>query len=92
MHTVRDTERDVIKGQKLTDDIFRALVLLTTKALDEAFCEKYLVGNKERTRPAALGTTSMHAGVTNASTMGAVGNNLGMSTSNLYAIACGSKN
>lgn len=92
MHTVRDTERDVIKGQKLTDDIFRALVLLTTKALDEAFCEKYLVGNKERTRPAALGTTSMHVGVTNASNMGAVGNNLGMATSNLYAIACGSKN
>lgn len=40
--TVVDTKKTISKGEKLTDDIWRALALGTVMLLDEEFCEKFL--------------------------------------------------
>ncbi len=44
--TVSDNDKDVVKGTKLTDDIWRAMALGAVKLLDEAWCLEHLKESK----------------------------------------------
>jgi len=48
MLTIQDTGNAVIKGQNLTDDLFRSLACGLAFLMDEEFCAEYLVGDLER--------------------------------------------
>lgn len=70
--TVKDTDRDVIKGTRLTDDNWRALCLMCTWLLDEKFCNEYLkysVANKNR---GGLGAVSSNGGVSSLNSFGSI--------------------
>lgn len=56
--TVKDTDRDVIKGTRLTDDTWRALCLMTHWLLDEKFCAEHLRSSKANARRGGLGAVS----------------------------------
>lgn len=58
--TVRDTGREVTKGAKLTDDLWRAFALGVRWLSDDEFCDKHLVGAKEkRAQGGVIAATSM---------------------------------
>lgn len=103
--TVKDTDRDVIKGTRLTDDNWRALCLMCHWLLDEKFCDEYLkyaVANKNR---GGLGAVSSNGAVNALNSFGSMvmgdpkisasvgasstGINQAGSLSSLYAIAAG---
>jgi hypothetical protein len=62
--TVKDTDRDVIKGTRLTDDTWRALCLMTHWLLDEKFCNEHLKYSTSNSRRGGLGAVSGMGGVT----------------------------
>ncbi len=104
--TVKDTERDVIKGARLTDDLWRAACLMGTFLLDDKFCKEHLRDSKANLRRGGIGAASNMGGV---SGMGPMGNFVaanpavtaavgaassgygGGSLQSLYAIAAGGK-
>lgn len=96
MCTVKDTDRDVIKGARLTDDIWRAMCLGMHWLLDDEFCETYLKGEVVTRSTGGLGAVAggqftIDPRVTNS--VGALSSMMvGMSASSLYQMsAAGSK-
>lgn len=103
--TVKDTDRDVVKGTKLTDDSWRALCLGAVWLLDDEFCEEHLKGTIT-VRRGGLGAVANGYGISGTGSftqhmsqsqimamgVGAIAN-AGMSTFNgtksLYEIAAG---
>lgn len=105
--TVKDTERDVVKGTRLTDDLWRALCLMGVWLLDDKFCDEHLRDSKNNARRGGIGAVSSGGGVMGIgpmgnfvpgnpavmATMGSSSNNFaGASLQSLYAISAGSKN
>jgi hypothetical protein len=104
MCTVKDTDRDVVKGTRLTDDTWRAMCLMGHWLLDEKFCAEHLRYATENANRGGLGAVSSNGGVTGlngygsmvtgdpkiTASVGATSGNLqGGSLSSLYAIAAG---
>lgn len=56
--TVKDNGRDVVKGARLTDDIWRALALMSHWLLDDKFCDEHLKETVVNTRRGGLGAVS----------------------------------
>jgi hypothetical protein len=104
--TVKDTERDVTKGTRLTDDTWRALCLMGTWLLDDKFCTEHLRDSKHNQRLGGIGAVS---GMGRVMGIGPMGNMIpgnpaimatvgassagfaGASLASLYAIAAGGK-
>lgn len=103
--TVKDTGRDVTKGARLTDDLWRAFALNTHWLLDEEFCDTHLRESKQNRRMGGIGAVSNGGRVTGMNNFGAIvqgdeasmhrvgatSSNLGGSLQTLYAIAAGKR-
>lgn len=70
--TVKDTDRDVIKGTRLTDDNWRALCLMSHWLLDEKFCDEYLKYSTANKNRGGLGAVSSNGGVSGLNSFGSM--------------------
>lgn len=61
--TVKDTMKEVSKGERLTDDLWRTVILGSYFLLDEAFCAEHLKETKNGRLRVGLGAMSGMGGV-----------------------------
>lgn len=75
MLTVQDTGTKVIKGEGLTDDLWRALTLCCWGLCDEKLEEYFVmdVGDAEKFRPAAIGSSRLGSGGGGSVGVGSIG-------------------
>ena len=96
MCTVRDTNRDVIKADRLTDDLWRATALNLMWLMDTDWCAEYLRVHTTQRRDTPLGVATAGGGLHNTmynpleatSNVGSLGG-MYMDLSKLYALAAG---